>query len=352
MSIQHLKSALYDFVARYHEAGYFPSASVRIFNKNQTLAICSVGEAKQDSMFDVASLTKIATTTQILGLIDEQRLSFEDEIIGFFPEAEKDEYMSKRLKGITIIRLLTHTSSLPAWYPFYIWQGAEFWNAFKSAVINQLPTEGVVYSDLNFILLGKLIEKMRGMPLNDCLKIYLTEPLGISDEMMYLPDTSKYYSIIPSSYGNPIEMQMCTDRKVCFDRWRSLDEPITGMVNDGNCYYYFNGVSGHAGIFATANAYEQLCRFYMRSEKTLLQLAQHEQQFSPGRGIGFQTGTTYPHGCGHNGFTGTSIYFSTEYNIGVVAMTNRLFFKEPSGQNLGEFRHALHEMTFSVGAEL
>ena len=60
---------------------------------------------------------------------------------------------------------------------------------------------------------------------------------------------------------------------------------------------------------------------------------------------------TYPYGCGHTGFTGTSIYFSREKNIGCVAFTNRLFFPETNHHNTGEFRRALHETVFALGAE-
>ena len=346
------QAALTDLANRYREAGYFPSASIRVFTGTETLAAVSVGEAREDSLFDVASLTKIATTTGILSLIDEGGIGMDDLIVKQFPEMENDPWYRERFGGITVRKMLTHTSTLPAWYPFYTWQGEDFWLALKSAVRNQLPSEGMVYSDLNFILLGKLLERKCRKSLPECLDEYVTGPLEIRDEMMYLPPESRRASIVPSCFDNAIEEGMCAERGLRFDHWRPSNTPVTGTVNDGNSYYYFGGVSGHAGIFATAGAYQKLCQAYMRTEKAIFREAQKEQSISPGRGLGFETGTVYPHGCGHKGFTGTSIYFSTEYDIGAVAMTNRLYYEQPSGHNMNEFRYALHEMTFSLAEAL
>ena len=83
----------------------------------------------------------------------------------------------------------------------------------------------------------------------------------------------------------------------------------------------------------------------------LLIEAQREQPGAPGRGLGFQMGISYPHGCGHTGFTGTGIYFSSACGIGVVSFTNRLFYPEGNTQQTWEFRRALHEAVFALGAE-
>ncbi|MBQ6528964.1 MAG: serine hydrolase, partial [Clostridia bacterium] len=103
------------------------------------------------------------------------------------------------------------------------------------------------------------------------------------------------------------------------------------------------------GVFATSESYARLCRYYMTSDSGWILQAQKEQPESPGRGLGLQTGLTYPYGCGHTGFTGTSIYFSREKNIGCVAFTNRLFFQDGSTHDMSEFRRALHEIVFALG---
>lgn len=342
---QLIQREIEDILLRYQAAGYFPSASVRVFDKEETLAAASVGDAREDFLFDVASLTKIATATQILLLIGQGKLQLDSALSALLPEIEAHDFLRQRINGITIRQLLTHTSTLPAWYPFYARQGEEFFDVLAYALAHTEPSLGVTYSDLNFMLLGKVIEKICKKPLEQCLQEELVQPLGLGD-MAYRPEKAK--SIIPSCYDNAIEEKMCAERGIAFSGFRPHGAPVAGEANDGNCFYYFGGVSGHAGIFAAPAAYEQLCRFYMNTEVPLLLTAQREQPNSPGRGLGFQTGVSYPHGCGHTGFTGTGIYFSRDCNIGVVSFTNRLFYPYENPQQTWEFRRALQEAAFAL----
>ena len=351
MKNEMIQRALTDLVVRYQEAGYFPSASVRVFRSGETIAEACVGDARPESLFDLASVTKIATATGILLMAEEGLLGLDDELAAHFGELSADPWLRRRFSGVTIRRLLTHTSSLPDWYPFYIWENEGFWTVLKSALVNQLPTEGMVYSDINFILLGRLLEEKRQLPLQECLREYIAKPLGVEDEMLYCPEPGR--SIIPSSFDNEIEEEMCAERGLRFDHWRAHGTPVTGTVNDGNCHYYFKDVCGHAGLFATARALERLCQMYMNTDCELLRVAQREQPGSSERGLGFETGTIYPHGCGHKGFTGTSIYISREADIGAVALTNRLYYNQKrSGKATNDFRRALHEMVYSMSVDM
>ena len=341
-----LQREIEDVLARYRDAGYFPSACVRVFNGRETLATAAIGEAEGASVFDVASLTKIATATQVLTAIRRGEISLHGKIADYLPETGEDPILRERMGSIDIYRLLTHTSTLPAWYPFYTCREEEFFQAMKTALGRTEPTEGMVYSDLNFMLLGKMLERIRGKDLERCLQEDLVEPLGLG-RMSYRPDPE--WPIVPSSYGNPIEEEMCRERGLSFDGFRPADHPVRGEVNDGNSWYYFGGVAGHAGIFATAEAYEKLCRFYMTTADPLMKEAQREQADAPGRGLGLQTGISYPHGCGHTGFTGTGIYFSREADIGVVSFTNRLFYPQENTNETWEFRRVLQEAAFALG---
>ncbi len=343
-----LQREIEDITERYRAAGYFPSACVRVFSRQGTLACACVGEAREASLFDAASLTKIATALQILRLVSEGRLALDEEICGALPPLREVAFLHKRLKGVTLRRLLTHTSSLPSWYPFYTLENRDFVAGLSFVLAHTEGTEGTVYSDLNFMLLGKVLEWIQKKPLAQCLREDLVQPLGLGN-MTYLPDQSM--PIVPASYGNPIEENMCRERGLTFSSFRPADKPVRGEVNDGNAHYYFGGVSGHAGIFADAAAWERLCRFCMNSDAPLLKEAQREQPGATERGLGFQTGMSYPHGCGHTGFTGTGIYFSTEYNIGVVSLTNRLFYPKDNPNATGEFRRALHEAAFALAGE-
>ena len=345
MDRERLQKEIADLTERYRAAGYFPSACVRVFNARETLACVCVGEAREDSLFDVASLTKIATATQILLLADEGKIALDGEIGGYLPAVRESAFLRDRLAGVTVRRLLTHTSSLPAWYPFYTRKHEDFYATLAYALAHTDKTEGVEYSDLNFMLLGKLVEAVRGKPLARCLQEDLAEPLALG-RITYLPDRA--LPIVPSSFGNPIEEKMCRDRGLSFAGFRPADREVRGEVNDGNCHYFFGGVSGHAGIFAEAAAYERLCRFFMTTDRPLLVKAQQEQPLSPGRGLGFQTGMSYPHGCGHTGFTGTGVFFSREYGLGAVSFTNRLYYPEENPNATWEFRRALHEAVFAL----
>ena len=82
-------------VEQYREKKYFPSACVRVFNSRETLAVICAGEAEEGSVFDVASLTKIATATQVLFLIDEGRLDLNAPLTDLFSEIREDEYLTK-----------------------------------------------------------------------------------------------------------------------------------------------------------------------------------------------------------------------------------------------------------------
>ncbi len=316
--------------------GYFPSAAVRVFTGDRLLYAATWGDVREDTLFDVASLTKIATATQVLLLADQGALRLTDGILRLLPELGEDGFLKERLAAVTLHSLLTHTSGIVDWYPFYAEKG-DFVHVLGIALQRYGPVSGMVYSDLNFMLLGKAIERATGMPLAESLQKLLVEPLGLG-KMTYNPD--KAWDLAPSCYGNPIEESMCKERGIAFSGWRP-HEPVYGEANDGNAHYRFNGVAGSAGIFANAEAYQRLCQFHMNTKSPLLLSAQEEH--APGRGLGWQRGDMYPEGCGHTGFTGTSMYLSRKLNVGVVAFTNRLFFKEPNPNPTNDYRRALHQ---------
>lgn len=322
--------------------GLFPSAVVRVFDGKQTLMAAEFGGAKAQSVFDVASLTKIATATQILLLISSRRLSLGDGILSVLPSLNGSGLLKSRLSKVDLYSLLTHTSGIVDWYPFYAHRDLPFDQVLAIALERYGPVKGMVYSDLNFMLLGKVLEAVRRKPLEACLREDLVLPLGLG-RMSYHANPAD--DIIPSSYGNPIEENMCAERNISFDAWRA-HEPMIGGCNDGNAYYYFGGVAGSAGIFADALSYERLCRFYMTSENPLIMRA--ALNLEAGRGLGLETGERYPQGCGHTGFTGTSIFFSKALDIGVAAFTNRLYLDDPLPEGMQAFRRELHEAVVRV----
>lgn len=343
-------------VENYRERGFFPSVVVRVFSAESTLCQITAGGAKENTLFDVASLTKIATATQVLQAIHQgpEHLRLTDRVLEIMPELAAYPVLEKRLADVTIRALLTHTSGIVDWYPFYT-EAGDFARALAVVLERCGPVKGVVYSDLNFMLLGKILEAVTKMSLEDCLRKNLTGPGGLlelsgEDKMLYRPDSA--WDIAPSSYGNPIEEKMCAERGIFLSKLPNCSnlsrfsggrphEPVRGQVNDCNAHYCFGGVAGSAGIFATVGAYEKLCQFYMNTDIPLF--VESQEECEPGRGLGWQVGgEVYPEGCGHGGFTGTSVYLSRRRNVGVVAFTNRLFFPEENPNDMDDFRRALH----------
>ena len=150
---ERLRRAVCDLTERYRTAGYFPSACVRVFDAEGTLAAVCAGDAREDSLFDAASLTKIATATQALRLISAGKLELQAPLEALFPEIAGNAYLRERLAGITLRHLLTHTSTIADWYPFYSRRGEDFWTVLEYALRHTEPVSGMVYSDINFMLI-------------------------------------------------------------------------------------------------------------------------------------------------------------------------------------------------------
>jgi CubicO group peptidase (beta-lactamase class C family) len=278
-----LKKAVTAVVEDYRGRNYFPSAAVRVFTPDHTICQAAAGDVREDTVFDVASLSKIATATQILTEVEKGVFGLSSGILDVMPSLAEHAILRERLGAVSIKSLLTHTSGITAWYPFYS-QTGDFISVLATALEQNLPVEGMVYSDLNFMILGKVLEARYGLPLDKCLEQNLVLPLGLG-RMTYRPDLS--WDIAPSGYGNPHEEEMCAERGIAFSQFRS-GKPIRGQVHDGNAYYYFNGAAGHAGIFADTAAYEKLCQFYLNTKSSIFLEAQEDQ--AEGRGLGFQLG--------------------------------------------------------------
>ncbi|MDO5022580.1 MAG: serine hydrolase domain-containing protein [Eubacteriales bacterium] len=325
----------------YRKEGFFKDAVVSVFSNKENLFVNSFGDVNADTLFDAASLTKICTTTLILIFIDKNKLKLDSLAQDFLPELKNID--DSRIPNINIYKLLTHTSLLPAWYPFYT-GNVDFYHTLKTALKQEQP-KGMLYSDLNFMLLGKILEKIAQKPLETILLEELTIPFSLGD-ICYLPKNS---NIAYSSYGNLHEEDMVKDMGLRFYNWRP-HEPIKGEVNDGNAHYFFKGVAGHAGVFANVNAYENLCKLYLNTQNPLFINATKPQVST--RCLGFQADDKYPFGCGHTGFTGTSIYFSREYKIGCCLFTNRLFYPYKNEKPTNEVRRALHEIVFEYAKSI
>ncbi|WP_181347188.1 serine hydrolase [Thalassobacillus sp. CUG 92003] len=300
-----------------------------------------------DTVFDIASLTKLVTTTIILRLITEEKLSLDDSIPQRLPYIRQYDALNNRLSEVTVRHLLTHSSGLPAWFPFYSRSKEGFYPIMNDIAAQSAIEENAVYSDLNFILLGEIIVHETGGSLREAVDRYIREPLGLR-VMHYGPLPPNAHRVAATEAGNQFEQAMCRKRDVSFQNWRNTEQWIQGEVNDGNCYYYFNGEAGHAGLFSHARDLVRLADVYRnhgRCEgRTYIDAGLIEQALTDqgeARGLGWQFSAMFPEGCGHTGFTGTSLWVAPVKGLSVVLLTNRLHSDTP--QSLQAFREELHQ---------
>jgi CubicO group peptidase (beta-lactamase class C family) len=304
----------------------FPAAAIEVGRSSGPLWRESVGRLTYDSdaspastetIFDLASLTKvIATTSLTLRGVASGHLSI-DQAVGDFLPAWRDE----RHAGLTIRHLLTHSSGLPAHIRF--WETCrgrgDFEEAIWSAPLEAPPGQVSVYSDPGFILLGFILEDIGG-PLDQQVDV-LANQIGL-ERLQYRPPADWSPEIAPTE----------------FDVWRN--RLLIGEVHDENAAA-LGGVAGHAGLFGSvrdvgAFACQMLVSF---SSDTALAPAHLARAFATrslvpasSRALGWDTmlptsscGTRLSHrAIGHTGFTGTSMWIDPELDLYVVLLTNRV----------------------------
>jgi uncharacterized protein YbbC (DUF1343 family)/CubicO group peptidase (beta-lactamase class C family) len=273
-----------------------------------------------DTIFDCASLTKvIATTTSLMKLFDQGKFRLNDKVTDYFPEFQGGK------SDITLRNLFTHFSGFrPDLTLTPVWSGYE--TGIHLAMIDK-PTgpPGVrfVYSDINFILLGELVHRLSGKPLNEYARQNIFLPLGMK-ETQFLPPASLIPRIAPT------------------ERTPKDGPPLRGVVHDPTARY-MGGVAGHAGLFSTGDDLARFAQMMLnggsldgvRIASPLTVAKFTEPQTPPDqpilRGLGwdidspFSTnrGELFPIGSfGHTGFTGTSIWIDPSTKTYVILLAN------------------------------
>ena len=285
----------------------------------------------EDTIFDLASLTKVvATTTSVMKLVEEGRIRLNDPVSQFIPAFEK---YGKR--GITIRHLLTHTSGLRPDLELDVeFHGAD--EAIRRA-IEEVPTsppgERFVYSDINFFLLGDIVGRVSGERLDRYAKAHIFDPLGMT-ETMFLPPEALRARIAPTERCLALSWP-CGAPGVPF---------LRGIVHDPTARR-MDGVAGHAGLFSTAADLSRFCRMLLGGGRLgavrILSPLTVERMTHPAtpqgmrdvRGLGWDIDSSYsanrgelfPIGSfGHTGFTGTSLWMDPGSKSFVVFLSNRV----------------------------
>lgn len=296
-----------------------------------------------DHLFDIASLTKvIGTTTAVMLLADKGLLNIDDSV-GKYIKAFTTQEKSK----ITIRHLLTHTAGLYEWYPLY-YRASNKQESYK--VIDALPLKFPVgeqrkYSDLGFVLLGRIVELISGLPLEQFMEQYIFSKLGMKHTMFNPNAIGRDLKIAATSHGNPYEKRMVYDSSLGFkmkeidpgqwNGWRIYT--LKGEVNDGNAWYANGGISGAAGLFSTIDDLQLLVDMLIAKGKVgadifiapkIIETFLTKDKFNNGLGWMMDRDNSFikngPDGTfGHTGFTGTSIAVMPQYKTSVILLVNR-----------------------------
>jgi uncharacterized protein YbbC (DUF1343 family)/CubicO group peptidase (beta-lactamase class C family) len=283
-----------------------------------------------DTIFDLASLTKVvATTTAVMMLLEDGRIRLNDRVSAYIPGFERYG------KGdITVRHLLTHVSGLRPDLDMSM-EFASYDEGIARA-IEEVPTEPpgrhFVYSDINFVLLGEIVHRVSGMPLDQFCRTRIFEPLGMHDTM-FTPPASLVPRIAPT--------EKCTQYG-----W-PCDQPggaiLRGVVHDPTARRMM-GVAGHAGLFSTAADLGIFCRMLLDGGRygavrilSPMSVAKMTSPIAlPGgqvRGLGWDIDSSYssnrgellPLGSfGHTGFTGTSLWIDPVTRTWIVFLSNRV----------------------------
>ena len=284
-----------------------------------------------DTIFDVASLTKVvATATATTMLIEEGKIRLNDRVSTFVPGFER-----YGKENITIRHLLTHVSGLRPDVDL-----ADSWTGYDTAIalaIEEVPTAPpgtrFVYSDINFFLLGDIVRRVSGKPLDEFTRERIFEPLGMKDTT-FNPPPALAARIAPTERCTPYGWP-------CDGPGMSM---LRGTVHDPTARR-MGGVAGHAGLFSTAADLAVFCRMLLgngalRGTRILSPLAT-ARMTSPAtppeernvRGLGWDVdsgfssnrGELLPAGSfGHTGFTGTSLWLDPATGLYIVFLSNRV----------------------------
>ena len=277
-----------------------------------------------DTIFDIASLTKaVATTTAVMQLEEKGKIRVNDVVAKYIPEFAQDG------KGeITIRELLTHFSGLPRGLDLsQPWQGRD--TGYRMAFAEKpvfTPGSEFLYSDVNFIVLGALVERVTGMTLDQYCQKNIFAPLKMM-HTRFSPPASWVPRIAPTQYDEH-------------------DKMLRGVVHDPTARR-MGGVAGHAGVFSTADDLALLAQFLLSgggpvfSQLTIRKMSSPQQPPNADvlRGFGWdidspfssERGDLLPVGSfGHTGFTGTSLWIDPVTHTAIILLTNAV---HPRGGN-------------------
>ncbi len=314
----------------------------------------------EDTIFDLASLTKpIVTATLTLMEVVAGTLALDAPVQRWIPDFHPRA-------PVTIAQLLSHSSGLPDWKPYYreIIRISREQSAMAGVLeprqlllefIHQepfvyTPGAGNIYSDLGYILLGELLERVGGKDLAQLAEAKIWGPLGMEDT---------FFVRLPRRPGPLRGTRTIAATERC--AWRA--RVLCGEVQDDNAYS-MGGIAGHAGVFSTADDLDRFLSDFSRAVRGGLGLLPSDlaaRAVRPvgapdsGWGLGWMlptepssSGSRFSkNSFGHLGFTGTSIWVDPESDLSVILLTNRVH-PDRKNEKIKEFRPMIHDLIHEV----
>lgn len=341
-----------------HLDGAFPAAVAEVGSREAVFWRDAVGrlswapdapETTLDTIFDLASLTKIiATTTLAMRALDDGVLRLEDEVAAWIPSWRGDDRAI-----VTVQDLLEHASGLAGYVPYYreFTGRTEFEPAIASSVLEYAPRTQSIYSDLGFMLLGFILEDARARTAGI--------PRGMVDGNVLLD--AQFRRVATYLTAEPLTFRPSRDWRdrtapTERDPWRG--RTLIGEVHDENTWA-LGGVAAQAGLFGTAGAVGAFARAALHTlhgttvlarPETMRRFLQRTTVPGSSRALGWDTmlptsscGTRLSASAvGHVGFTGTSLWIDPERDLYVVLLTNRVHPRRDN-QKIRAVRPAFHD---------
>lgn len=350
--------------------GVFPGAAAAVSwgsgaGRKRSIGVAGIKDIRYPSdfinnktFFDLASLSKPLSTTLITySLLDEKKLGIEDTLQTLF-----DREIVKDKQLITVRQLLSHSSGLISYKPYFQSFAPEITKENKEVLIKQIlldqleyePESDCRYSDPGFILLGHIVELLSGNTLHVIFNERITTPLGLTNSIFYLPITE-----------STINTKMFAATEEC--QWRG--RIMRAEVHDEHCWL-MDGVCGHAGLFGNVEGVVSLCETILdqwqgRGKACLwsgmLKQGLQKQYRNKSWCLGFdspsvQEGSSAGNyisskSVGHLGYAGTSFWIDPEQELVMVLLTNRV---HPTRDNIKirQFRPYFHNQIISKLIEL
>jgi CubicO group peptidase (beta-lactamase class C family) len=304
----------------------FPGAIAVVGTRAGLTSSVAVGRLdwKESAMVDIHTIWDVASLTKVVGMTSAMMQLVERGLVDLDAPAKRylPLWTAPRTDGITVRHLLTHSSGLPSWRALYkeAQTPAEAMAAVYATAPDTVPGARYVYSDLGAILLGEIVSNVTREKLDTYLEKNIFGPLKMVDTR-YRPSQSLRARIAPTEY----------------DPWRQ--RLVHGEVHDENAFM-LGGVSGHAGLFSTADDLARFARMYLGEGEldgvrivqpaTIVRFTHVQDSTRSHRALGWETANGTNSGghfmtkraFGHTGFTGTSFWVDPGRDLFVILLTN------------------------------